>query len=147
MPARHTAAPPVQSLVDGGLSQGGLMRPKNVVITQTDDARSSNRSILASYSEQQELEHGLERAADDGWPTRKRSDHLDARSDNAASRWEYLICALPRFAAPTQSPQSSVAIRALNDLGEDGWEAVDMTVLADGSVAVLLKRPGRRFGD
>jgi hypothetical protein len=55
--------------------------------------------------------------------------------------WEYLISALPKFEAPTHSARSSAAVQALNGLGEDGWEAVGMTVLSDDSVAVLLKRP------
>ncbi len=55
--------------------------------------------------------------------------------------WEYLISALPRFEAPTQSARSSAAVQALNELGGEGWEAVGMTVLMDDSVAVLLKRP------
>ncbi len=55
--------------------------------------------------------------------------------------WEYLIIALPRFEAPTPLPEHSLAVRALNDEGALGWEAVGMSVLADGSVAVLLKRP------
>ncbi len=41
--------------------------------------------------------------------------------------WEYLVFALPTF----------------DELGAEGWEAVGMTQLADGSVAVLLKRPAR----
>ena len=57
--------------------------------------------------------------------------------------WEYLISALPRFEAPTQYARESAAVQALNGLGEDGWEAVGMTVLGDGTVAVLLKRPSR----
>ena len=55
--------------------------------------------------------------------------------------WEYLISALPRFEAPTQSARSSPAVQALNELGNNGWEAVGMTVLNDETVAVLLKRP------
>ncbi|MGD0255299.1 MAG: hypothetical protein ABSB99_07085 [Acidimicrobiales bacterium] len=55
--------------------------------------------------------------------------------------WEYLIIALPRFELPTTQPEPSAAIQALNAEGELGWEAVGMTVLADGGVAVLLKRP------
>jgi hypothetical protein len=55
--------------------------------------------------------------------------------------WEYLIVALPRFEAPTSLPEHSLAVRALNDEGAVGWEAVGMSVLADGSVAVLFKRP------
>ncbi len=57
------------------------------------------------------------------------------------TRWEYLIVALPRFEDPTASGQSSPAVRALNDEGRRGWEAVGMTLLDDGSMAVLLKRP------
>lgn len=55
-------------------------------------------------------------------------------------RWEYLIVALPRFEPPTAMPTGSAAVGALNREGERGWEAVGMTTLADGSVAVLLKR-------
>jgi hypothetical protein len=55
--------------------------------------------------------------------------------------WEYLIVALPRFEAPTATPAASASVMALNREGEDGWEAVGMTALADGNVAVLLKRP------
>jgi hypothetical protein len=55
--------------------------------------------------------------------------------------WEYLIVALPRFELPTTEPEPSAAVRALNAEGERGWEAVGMTVLTDGGVAVLLKRP------
>jgi hypothetical protein len=54
-------------------------------------------------------------------------------------QWEYHIVALPRFEAPTAMPESA-AVGALNREGERGWEAVGMTSLADGSVAVLLKR-------
>ena len=55
--------------------------------------------------------------------------------------WEYLIVALPVFAAPTQAPGASASVAALNGEGEQGWEAVGMTSLPDGTVAVLLKRP------
>lgn len=59
--------------------------------------------------------------------------------------WEYLIVALPRFQAPTSSPQTSVAVQAMNEEGARGWEAVSMVRLDDESVAVLFKRPlGRR---
>lgn len=54
--------------------------------------------------------------------------------------WEYLIFALPAFAAPTESRGASDAVQALDEIGEQGWEAVGMTVLADGNVTVLLKR-------
>jgi hypothetical protein len=33
-------------------------------------------------------------------------------------------------------------VQALNEEGERGWDAVGFTALADGTVAVLLKRPG-----
>ena len=36
-------------------------------------------------------------------------------------------------------PTASAAIGAMNREGENGWEAVGMTSLTDGSVAVLLK--------
>jgi hypothetical protein len=55
------------------------------------------------------------------------------------TKWEYIIVALPRFEAPTAMPESA-AVAALNREGEQGWEAVGMTSLVDGSVAVLLKR-------
>jgi hypothetical protein len=32
-------------------------------------------------------------------------------------------------------------VRALDEVGEEGWEAVSMTQLLDDSVVVLLKRP------
>lgn len=54
--------------------------------------------------------------------------------------WEYLIVALPRFDAPTEGPEPSAAVQILNAEGALGWEAIGMTVLADGGVAVLLKR-------
>ena len=55
--------------------------------------------------------------------------------------WEYLIVALPRFEPPTHAPGASAAVHSLNEEGERGWEAVGMTTLADGSLAVLFKRP------
>jgi len=55
--------------------------------------------------------------------------------------WEYLIVALPSFDAPSERPGASPSVEALNHEGRQGWESVGMTALADGSVAVLLKRP------
>ena len=57
--------------------------------------------------------------------------------------WEYSIVALPRFEAPTATRDAagSPAVALLNSEGRFGWEAVGMTTLADGTVAVLLKRP------
>jgi hypothetical protein len=59
------------------------------------------------------------------------------------TRWEYLVFALPAFVAPTTHRGESEAVLALDQLGDEGWEAVGMTQLADGSVTVLLKRPKR----
>jgi hypothetical protein len=56
------------------------------------------------------------------------------------TRWEYLMLALPRFEAPTAGRGESAAVRALDEVGEQGWEAVSMTQLSDQSVVVLLKR-------
>jgi hypothetical protein len=53
--------------------------------------------------------------------------------------WEYLIVALPAFKAPTHAPGISASVAALNGEGDQGWEAVGMTSLADGTVAVLMK--------
>jgi hypothetical protein len=55
--------------------------------------------------------------------------------------WEYRVVALPSFGDPTASAEPSAAVIALNEEGALGWEAVGMTVLSNGKVAVLLKRP------
>jgi len=55
--------------------------------------------------------------------------------------WEYLIMSLPAFEAAKVTQGHSAAVDVLNQEGRDGWEAVGMSVLGDGSVAVLLKRP------
>ena len=60
--------------------------------------------------------------------------------------WEYLIVALPAFKAPTHAPGVSASVAALNGEGAQGWEAVGMTSLADGTVAVLMKRPRTEGG-
>jgi hypothetical protein len=54
--------------------------------------------------------------------------------------WEYLIVALPEFRPPTAAQGESDSVTILNREGGEGWEAVGMTALSDGSVAVLLKR-------
>ena len=59
----------------------------------------------------------------------------------SVTRWNYLVIALPHFQAPTSAPGGSAAVEALNREGQSGWEAVGMTVLADGVIAVLLKQP------
>jgi hypothetical protein len=56
-------------------------------------------------------------------------------------RWQYVIIALPQFQPPTTAPGGSAAVEALNREGQEGWEAVGMTVLDGGTIAVLLKRP------
>jgi len=54
--------------------------------------------------------------------------------------WEHLIIALPKFEQPTQARGASAAVRTLDEVGAEGWEAVGMTVTGDGTVIVLLKR-------
>lgn len=62
----------------------------------------------------------------------------------AGSAWEYLIVSLPSF-GPAQTMQGqSASVSMLNHEGQQGWEAVGMTALGEGAVAVLLKRPARR---
>jgi hypothetical protein len=55
-------------------------------------------------------------------------------------KWEYLIVALSEFSPPTAAPGASDAVNVLNREGSDGWEAVGLTMLTDGSFAVLMKR-------
>jgi hypothetical protein len=55
--------------------------------------------------------------------------------------WEYLIVALPTFEPAKIDRGGSASVAMLNSEGAAGWEAVGMSTLADGSVAVLLKRP------
>jgi hypothetical protein len=65
------------------------------------------------------------------------------------TRWEYLIISLPEFEPAKATQGESASVTRLNHDGVDGWEAVGMTALADGSYAVLLKRPvagGSRTG-
>jgi hypothetical protein len=59
------------------------------------------------------------------------------------TRWEYLIISLPEFEPARAAQGESASVTTLNREGVDGWEAVGMTALADGSFAVLLKRPWR----
>ena len=54
--------------------------------------------------------------------------------------WEYLILALPAFKAATAIQGQSDSVDVLNAEGGEGWEAVGMTALGNGHVAVLLKR-------
>ena len=54
--------------------------------------------------------------------------------------WEYLIVALPEFGAATIAKGESEAVTMLDREGRNGWEAVGMTALGDGRVAVLMKR-------
>jgi hypothetical protein len=56
------------------------------------------------------------------------------------TNWEYLILALPEFRPPSNTPGVSSSVSMLNREGTEGWEAVGMTALEDGTVAVLLKR-------
>jgi hypothetical protein len=54
--------------------------------------------------------------------------------------WEYLIVALPAFKPSTATQGQSDSVVVLNHEGAEGWEAVGMTALGDGQVAVLMKR-------
>ena len=54
--------------------------------------------------------------------------------------WEYLIVALPDFEYATANQGESASVTMLNREGRNGWEAVGMTALVDGRVAVLMKR-------
>jgi hypothetical protein len=56
------------------------------------------------------------------------------------TKWEYLVLALPRFEAPTAERGDSAVVRALDEVGEQGWEAVGIAELSGETVAVLLKR-------
>lgn len=56
------------------------------------------------------------------------------------THWEYIIVALPTFQEPTNAPGASAAVEVLNREGRMGWEAVGMTALGSGAVAVLCKR-------
>ena len=47
---------------------------------------------------------------------------------------------LPPFEAAKSTQGHSAAVDVLNHDGAVGWEAVGISTLADGSVAVLLKR-------
>ena len=57
------------------------------------------------------------------------------------NRWEYLIVALPTFREARYVQGESASVVVLNDHGADGWDAIGLSALADGTVAVLLKRP------
>jgi hypothetical protein len=49
--------------------------------------------------------------------------------------WEYQV-----FSWSVQSGQSPKGVRQLNELGQQGWEAVGIMVSAVGYYTVLLKR-------
>jgi hypothetical protein len=68
------------------------------------------------------------------------TDAAGSRSSYAPSTWEYLIVALPPFKAAAASQGGSESVAMLNREGAQGWEAVGMTVLDNGAVAVLMKR-------
>jgi hypothetical protein len=55
--------------------------------------------------------------------------------------WEYLIVALPEFKSAATLQGQSPSVAMLNGEGKDGWEAVGMTTLESGQMAVLMKRP------
>jgi len=52
------------------------------------------------------------------------------------------LCGVALVSAAAWAPlPSHAAVEVLNEQGVSGWEAVGMTVLPNGSVAVLLKKP------
>lgn len=51
-----------------------------------------------------------------------------------------MIVSLPTFEAAKTEQGHSASVDVLNGEGRNGWEAVGMNCLADGAVAVLLKR-------
>ncbi|WP_116996726.1 hypothetical protein [Desertimonas flava] len=59
----------------------------------------------------------------------------------SVERWEYLIVSLPVLGAAKLAPGGSAAVAVLNREGAQGWDAVSTELLADGTIAVLLKRP------
>lgn len=63
------------------------------------------------------------------------------RAGVSVSAWEYLIVALPPFKPATRARGQSESVVMLNHEGLAGWEAVGMTSLDGGHVAVLMKRP------
>ncbi len=67
----------------------------------------------------------------------------DSASEERGGSWEYLIVALPVFESAKDEQGRSASVSMLNREGRNGWEAVGMTALPDGTVAVLLKRAGQ----
>jgi hypothetical protein len=65
------------------------------------------------------------------------SPSTNTSDDGAMPTWDYVIVELPGFEPATHLPGASAAVQALN---EQGWEAVGMTLLAGGRVAVLLQK-------
>jgi hypothetical protein len=105
-----------------------------------DDRLAAGRHLL-------ERRHAVARVA---WSNRAAGTCADARpicgeaSDvggRVMSAWEYLIVSLPEFEPARAAQGESSAVMLLNHEGGNGWEAVAMTPLRDGSFAVLLKRP------
>lgn len=54
--------------------------------------------------------------------------------------WEYLIVSLPAFEPAKAVQGRSASVDILNGEGANGWEAVGLVTVADGTVAVLMKR-------
>ncbi len=97
-------------------------------LTVHDDLPISDRRLLALRGRRR------------GYGGTPRANPRAPRGSCPVSTWEYLIVALPAFkeATPIQGQSDSVAV--LNAEGSEGWEAVGMTALGNGHVAVLLKR-------
>ena len=55
--------------------------------------------------------------------------------------WEYDVIYVDPNDLHHQQPGVPLAIRALNRLGQQGWEAISMVDMESGRKAVLFKRP------
>jgi hypothetical protein len=75
---------------------------------------------------------------------KRRSSTPDRQRQYAMIQWEYLIISLSQFEPAKSAQGASASVSVLNREGVDGWEAVGMTPLSDGSFAVLMKRPVAR---
>jgi hypothetical protein len=73
-------------------------------------------------------------------PVQGSYDEATKAGMDDVARWEYRIVAMPPFRPPTPTAVGSEAIHALNKEGEQGWEAVTMMELADGTITTLFKR-------
>jgi len=57
------------------------------------------------------------------------------------TNWEYRITSVASGDLSSTALPAAGAVGQLNAQGDQGWEAVGMTVLANSECAVLMKRP------